>query len=94
MSDTGPGIPERDLPRVFDPFWQARATAGLGTGLGLFIVKGIVNAHGGEVWVESTPGEGTTFSFTVPKAATRPEEDPAPDSRPSAEHTPTVRGGA
>lgn len=66
--DTGPGIPEEDLPHLFDRFWQARATAGLGTGLGLFIVKAIVEAHAGKIWVESKLGEGTTFFFTLPLA--------------------------
>ncbi len=66
IADTGPGIAEDELAHIFDRFWQARRTARLGTGLGLFIVKGIVESHRGRVWVESKPGEGSTFSFTVP----------------------------
>ncbi len=69
MSDTGPGIAAADLPRVFDLFWQARNTAHLGTGLGLAIAKGIVEAHGGQISVSSTVGEGTEFRFTIPRGA-------------------------
>jgi len=65
VADTGPGIAEEDVPHLFDRFWQARRTARLGSGLGLAIVKGIVLAHGGQVWVESTPTVGSTFYFTL-----------------------------
>jgi PAS domain S-box-containing protein len=65
IADTGPGIPEADLSHLFDRFWQARRTARLGSGLGLSIVKGIVLAHGGQVWVKSTLGAGSTFFFTL-----------------------------
>jgi PAS domain S-box-containing protein len=69
VSDTGCGIPLKDLPYVFEPFWQAVPKAGrLGAGLGLPITKGIVDAHGGRIWVESTVGRGSTFFFTIPKA--------------------------
>ncbi len=68
VSDTGPGIPAADLPHVFDRFWQARQTARDGAGLGLPITRGIVEAHGGTIRAESTPGVGTTFSFTLPSA--------------------------
>ncbi|WPB81939.1 PAS domain S-box protein [Archangium violaceum] len=66
VSDTGSGIPEEDLPHLFEPFWQAHAGRKQGTGLGLAIVKGLVDAHGGHIWVESSPGVGSTFSFTIP----------------------------
>jgi CheY-like chemotaxis protein/nitrogen-specific signal transduction histidine kinase len=66
VEDTGSGIPEADLSSVFDRYWQAKATAHLGTGLGLAIAKGIVEAHGGTISVESRVDRGTTFSFTVP----------------------------
>lgn len=66
VSDTGPGIAAEDLPRVFDRFWQAQKAGRRGAGLGLPIVKGIVEAHGGRVWVESTLGQGSTFLFTIP----------------------------
>jgi PAS domain S-box-containing protein len=68
VADTGSGIAPENLPRVFDRFWQATSTDRHGAGLGLPITKGIVEAHGGRIWVESTPHRGTTFSFTIPKA--------------------------
>lgn len=68
VTDTGPGIPPDEQAHLFDRFWQARRTAKLGTGLGLVIAKGIVEAHGGRVWVESAVGKGTTFYFTLPAA--------------------------
>ena len=68
VEDTGCGIAEADLPHVFDRYWQAPGTAHLGTGLGLSIAKGIVEAHGGTIAVESHLGHGTTFSFTLPLA--------------------------
>jgi signal transduction histidine kinase len=76
VRDSGPGVPAPDLPQLFDPFWPAKRTARLGTGLGLPIAKGIVEAHGGTIGVESTPGEGTTFSFTLPAALDWTEGDP------------------
>jgi PAS domain S-box-containing protein len=66
VADTGPGIKADDLPHLFDRFWQARKAERSGAGLGLPIVKGIIEAHGGKVSVESTPGHGSTFYFTVP----------------------------
>ncbi|QAT83211.1 sensor protein [Corallococcus coralloides] len=64
--DSGPGIDPRSLPHVFDRFWQAIHTRRAGAGLGLAIVKGLVEAHGGRVWVESPPGHGAAFFFTLP----------------------------
>src|SRR6266851_1911414 len=61
VADTGPGIRPDELPHVFDRYWQAKKTARLGTGLGLSIAEGLVEAHGGHIWVESTPGRGSTF---------------------------------
>jgi signal transduction histidine kinase len=67
VRDAGPGIPQHQLPLLFDRFWTSpRATGGSGTGLGLAIARGIVDAHGGRIWVESAPGEGTSFFFTLP----------------------------
>ena len=66
VSDEGPGIGQSDLPHVFDRHYQARSTAHLGTGLGLAIAKGIVESHGGTMWVDSAPGEGARFRFTIP----------------------------
>jgi PAS domain S-box-containing protein len=69
VTDTGSGIAPENLPHVFERFWQAASRAGrLGAGLGLPITKGIVEAHGGRIWVESTSSRGTTFSFTIPEA--------------------------
>lgn len=73
VSDAGPGISQTDLPHVFDRHYQARSTAHLGTGLGLAIAKGIVESHGGTMWVESAPGEGARFLFTIPQH--RPPDD-------------------
>lgn len=66
VRDTGPGIPEESRAKIFDRFWQAAETADKGTGLGLSIAKAIVEAHGGRIWVDSTCGKGSTFTFTVP----------------------------
>jgi PAS domain S-box-containing protein len=68
VADAGPGIAAADLPHVFERLWQAEKARHMGAGLGLPIVKGIVEAHGGHVWVESAPGQGTTFFFTIPTA--------------------------
>ena len=86
VQDTGPGIAAEDVPHIFDPYWQARRTARLGAGLGLTISKGIVEAHGGRIWVESRPGEGSTFTFALPIAGPAP---PAP--RDAAESEPVAR---
>jgi PAS domain S-box-containing protein len=68
VADGGIGIPEEELPRVFDRFWQSKRTNRSGAGLGLTIARGIVRAHAGRIWIESTPGEGTTVHFTLPRA--------------------------
>ncbi|HEX6371902.1 MAG TPA: ATP-binding protein [Longimicrobium sp.] len=69
VRDTGPGIEREHLPRLFDRFWQARRGARSGAGLGLAIAKSIVEAHGGQIWAESDPGQGSTFHFTLPVSA-------------------------
>lgn len=61
--DTGPGIPDDDIDRIFDPFYTGGDSGGMG--LGLSIVKNIVEAHGGDVWAESEPGEGATFHIRL-----------------------------
>jgi signal transduction histidine kinase len=66
VTDTGPGIAPEHLPHVFDRFWQARETRRAGAGLGLAIARGIVEAHGGTIAVESAIGAGATFTCTIP----------------------------
>jgi len=66
--DTGPGIPAEQLPHIFGRFWQAKTSDRRGIGLGLAIAKGIVEAHNGRIWVESSVGLGSTFYFTLPVA--------------------------
>jgi signal transduction histidine kinase len=66
VRDSGMGIAEEEVPQLFDRFWQADNVRRQGTGLGLPIVKGIVEAHGGRIWVESVKGRGSTFFFTIP----------------------------
>jgi PAS domain S-box-containing protein len=80
VSDTGEGIAEPEMDRVFDRFWQAKKTKRGGAGLGLAICKAVVQAHGGRIWVESQKGKGSTFYFTLPinGVATRPSP---PESR-------------
>jgi len=68
VADTGCGITSDQLPHVFERFWQAPEAKRQGVGLGLPIVEGVVQAHRGRVWVESSPGRGTTFFFTIPIA--------------------------
>ncbi|WNG50443.1 GAF domain-containing protein [Archangium minus] len=69
VKDTGTGIPEEQLPNLFNRYWQAKERAREGTGLGLYIAKGIIEAHGGKLWVESQVGSGSTFFFTLPRVA-------------------------
>jgi len=68
VTDTGPGIPQEHLSRIFDRYWQAPGTTKKGTGLGLSIAKGIVEAHRGTIWAESQLGMGSSFLFTLPLA--------------------------
>ncbi|CAN5727521.1 hypothetical protein BH23GEM6_BH23GEM6_21360 [soil metagenome] len=68
VSDTGAGIPPDQIQHIFGRFWQAKDRDTRGIGLGLPIVRGIVEAHGGRVWVESEVGQGARFYFTVPMA--------------------------
>jgi len=73
VSDNGPGIPESVQEDIFDVFTRGGAHDTEGTGIGLPICERIVHRHGGEIWVESTPGEGATFAFTVPAVTTEDE---------------------
>jgi len=68
VSDDGPGIPPEEQERIFDKFYVVADGRGpAGVGLGLYIARQLVELHGGRIWVESTPGRGSTFRFTVPK---------------------------
>jgi light-regulated signal transduction histidine kinase (bacteriophytochrome) len=69
VTDSGSGISQENLKFIFDRFWQARQTQRLGTGLGLSIAKAIVEAHGGNIWVESELGKGSTFYFSFTQSA-------------------------
>ena len=69
VQDQGSGIPAHELPRVFDKFYRGAIRLMKrrdGTGMGLAIARGIIEAHGGKIWAESTPGKGATFGFTLP----------------------------
>jgi PAS domain S-box-containing protein len=66
--DTGPGIAPEEIPHIFGRFWQRNRRDRRGLGLGLAIAKGLVEAHGGRIWVESTVGEGARFYFTLPRS--------------------------
>jgi len=91
VTDTGPGIPEDELPYLFDRFWQARRTARKGSGLGLSIVKGIVAAHGGRTWAESRVGAGSTFFFTLPAALLASDEPADAAAGLEVNHADTLR---
>lgn len=68
VTDDGRGIAPEHLPHVFERFWKAEAHGKRGSGLGLYIAKGIVDAHGGRIWVDNARGRGARFSFTLPLA--------------------------
>jgi len=75
VADTGPGIPPAERDQLFERFYRGPSgQRPSGLGLGLAIAKGIVELHGGKIWVESEPGEGSVFSFSLPKAHS--DEDP------------------
>ena len=76
VTDNGPGIPADLLEAVFERFWQMGENDRRGLGLGLYIARGIVEAHGGRIWVESRVGHGSSFHFTLPVGS--------PTSRPDA----------
>jgi len=67
VRDTGPGVAVEDIPRLFERYWQAPRLLRAGSGLGLYIVKGIIEAHGGEIGVVSEAGHGSEFWFTLPR---------------------------
>jgi signal transduction histidine kinase len=69
--DTGPGITKEEQAHLFTPFWRARRHSHDGAGLGLSIAKGLVEGHGGKIWVESDVGRGTTVTFSLPNSVER-----------------------
>jgi len=72
VTDKGPGIPEHEQSRIFEKFYRGDAyrQSTPGTGMGLTIAREIVKAHGGRIWLHSRPGQGSTFSFSLPLIAT------------------------
>jgi PAS domain S-box-containing protein len=66
VADQGPGIPETDRPHLFEKFWQGKGKSGGGAGLGLAICKGIVEAHGGRIWLDDSVPTGATIRFALP----------------------------
>jgi PAS domain S-box-containing protein len=71
VRDAGPGIPVQHQPHLFEPFFrvpgvEVQSGSGIGLGIGLHVVHAIVTRHGGRIWVESAPGRGSTFAFTIP----------------------------
>lgn len=68
VADSGPGIPPEDIPRLFERYYRGQRHEGEGLGLGLFIVKGLVEVHGGQIGVFSRPGEGSVFTIRLPRA--------------------------
>jgi PAS domain S-box-containing protein len=78
VADQGPGIAREELPRLFDRFYRSDATAddATGFGIGLHVARSLVRAHGGRIWVESQPGRGSEFFFTLPRSATEDRDEP------------------
>jgi two-component system sensor histidine kinase KdpD len=88
--DHGPGVAEEERERIFDQFYRLRAEGQgpVGTGMGLAIVKGIAEAHGGRIWVEATPGGGATFVLRLPVS---PESMLPDDGEPAAAVAPPAK---
>jgi PAS domain S-box-containing protein len=76
VRDSGPGIPAEHLERVWERGWRADPSDRRGAGLGLYISRAIVEAHGGRIWATSSPGQGATFHFTLPRSSPTGPEGP------------------
>ena len=81
VRDSGPGMSAKERERMFDKYWQGGHSVGEGRGLGLYIAKRIVEAHGGTIWCESEPGHGAAVSFALPRT-------PLPNPRTGTDHRP------
>lgn len=94
VADTGVGLLPEEKSRVFDRFFRGAQAGPSGAGLGLTIVRGIVEAHGGRVWVDSAPGRGSTFFFTIPRGqpGTQDRAGPPPETPPGLEPSQLGRG--
>lgn len=85
VSDTGVGIATDNVPRVFERFWKSDARSARGAGLGLYVAKGIVEAHGGKIWVDTTPGMGSSFQFDLPDRSGEGQHlQPPPSTTPAS----------
>jgi signal transduction histidine kinase len=83
VADRGMGIPQEHLPHLFERFYRVEpgGRSVRGVGLGLYICRSLVESHGGRIWVDSQPGLGSTFAFTLPALAEAVEEEPTPRER-------------
>ena len=77
VTDDGPGVSRDALPRLFEPFFRARGVRGGGSGLGLAVARGLVEAHGGRIWAENRSMGGASFSFEIPAEASMPAPSPS-----------------
>ncbi|HVR69437.1 MAG TPA: HAMP domain-containing sensor histidine kinase [Vicinamibacteria bacterium] len=92
INDTGVGIPATMLETIFERFWQVGVDDRRGQGLGLYISKCIVEAHGGRIWAESEPGKGTRLHFTLPVSSSRRRDSPPSGDAARAKSRVALRG--